>query len=366
MTPDDGLLLAYLDGQLDEQETQTVTDLLERSRTARERVATLRAERDTAAEALGVLAPNALEGPNAYRAVQQFRRKDLTMIKMTKKTRTIAGAVAGIVLLAGLIALQPVRAFASDVLSLFRVESFAVVDVDPERIEEIASAIDEGMYWGQADFIESGEPLEAADLAEAEELVGFRPAAVEALGTPDGIGVLPDTVLEFSPELETLQAVFANLGLDPNVLPEAIDGEPFVITVQAGVGQIYEEDGIVITQIPAPQVDAPEGVNMQELGEAMLQLLGMSPEEAARLSRSIDFTTTLVLPIPTASLDSVQEVNVNGTNGLLFNDEGLWTDEHGYVEGGSALLWQQDGFVYLIAAQEATGTQVLALAEALE
>jgi hypothetical protein len=104
---------------------------------------------------------------------------------------------------------------------------------------------------------------------------------------------------------------------------------------------------------------------MRALGEAMLQMLGMTPEEAARLSATIDWTTTLVLPLP-SDLGQVQEVPVDGTTGLLFASQ--WQQEGGDWVKEVSLLWQKGGFVYLVAAngdRDVGNNVVLSLAEAL-
>ena len=135
--------------------------------------------------------------------------------------------------------------------------------------------------------------------------------------------------------------------MDPDLLPENIDGQPFTITVPAGVALSYGdgEEGFGVIQMASPTVDVPEGVDMQALGEAMLQVYGMTPREARRLSRSIDWTTTLVLPIPT-DVASVSEISINGHTGLLFDQADMSHDVDG--EGG-ALLWEADGTVYMVA-----------------
>jgi hypothetical protein len=67
----------------------------------------------------------------------------------------------------------------------------------------------------------------------------------------------------------------------------------------------------------------------------------MDDREAQRLSQTIDWTTTLVLPIPT-DIVSFREVSIDGTTGLLISEK--------YDDWGShsALMWQKGGIIYFL------------------
>jgi hypothetical protein len=67
----------------------------------------------------------------------------------------------------------------------------------------------------------------------------------------------------------------------------------------------------------------------------------MSEHEAERMSNAIDWTTTLVLPIPT-DIVSFREVVIDGTRGLALSEEYDRRGSH------SALMWQKDGIVYFL------------------
>lgn len=356
--PSDGTLLCWLDAQLNERLHHVVGDHVDRCKTCQRRVCELRDRRDRTIEVLGLLDPGPINPFNRQWSLMALRatlhrRNTGTMwnrIRTNKGVQRILIGVAALVIVIGLLLLAPVRALASDFLALFRVEQFLVVDVDPERIEQIAEAIDEDMYFGEQELLEDpGEPVEVATLDEAVAMVGFAPRVPQGYGVPTSIAVSGRGRMRFTPEVETLRAVFETVGLDPDLMPAEIDGKPFDITIPASVVLTYNDGDpdmqrdFMVVQVPSPSVEVPEDVDMQALGEAMLQLIGMSPDEAARLSQSIDWTTTLVLPIPT-NVSKVQEVRVDGTTGLLF-DMSDYEDVDG---GGGALLWQKEGFVFLV------------------
>ena len=71
----------------------------------------------------------------------------------------------------------------------------------------------------------------------------------------------------------------------------------------------------------------------------VFQTLGMSESEAARLAASIDWTNTLLMPIP-EEFATFSEVRVAGTSGLALSS----------LDGvNSALMWQDGGRVYVIS-----------------
>jgi len=331
----------------------------------------LKEQDNRALQLLGTLAPGPLDQPSAGRALAEFkankdRRENTTMleaIRTNRKVQRVMAGIAGAALLIGLAAWTPVGALASEFLSLFRVEKFVVVGVNPERVEQIAKALDQDTFFGEQQMLEqAAEPIQVASLDEATQLVGFTPRqASEIFGAPTSIQVNNRAATRFTPDVETIRQIFSEVGLDPKLVPENIDGKPFDIVVPAGVAQTYRDQATtnvyILAEMPSPTVTVPEGVDIKALGVAMLQLLGMSPQEAERVSSTIDWTTTLVLPIPTDMLSNMQEISVRGSSGLMFwNDP----DQPGH---GAILMWQEGGHLYVVSGP-GTGN-VLAFADGL-
>ena len=97
-------------------------------------------------------------------------------------------------------------------------------------------------------------------------------------------------------------------------------------------------------QTVSPVVQYPDELDPALVGEALLQVLGLNPLEANRLANQIDWTSTLLLPIP-SSMASFQEVTVQGVSGIGLSS----------VDGTiNALVWQQNGRLYLLAGAQST------------
>lgn len=358
--PTEGRLLAHIDGELAPSESRDIQAHIDRCQACQAHLNDLRGQLEHVSSLLDELAPGPFDTPAHQRTLQTLkltldqRRKDsmLEKFRTSKNAQRTAVLIATALVVVGLLSLAPVRALASNFLGLFRVEHFTVLDVDPARFEEVANVLDESMI-GETEIVERmGQTYEVASVDEAAEAAGFAPATPgDYYGEPVTIEVSEGGTTAFKPDVAALREVFATLGMDPELMPENVDGETFTIHVPSGIALAYtyeldgEENNFIVTEMPSPTVDVPDGVDVDALGEAMLQLFGMSPREARRLSQSIDWTTTLVLPIPT-DMASVSEITVNGTTGLLFERADMSNDVDG--EGG-ALLWQKDGVMYFVA-----------------
>jgi hypothetical protein len=96
-----------------------------------------------------------------------------------------------------------------------------------------------------------------------------------------------------------------------------------------------------VVEAPSPTVSVPPDVNIAEVAEVGLQLAGMSPDAARAFSQSVDWTSTLVIPIP-RDVSSYQTVEVDGVQGKLI--EAAQTPRRPLP--GYSLLWVKNGIIY--------------------
>src|SRR5262249_14652693 len=73
-------------------------------------------------------------------------------------------------------------------------------------------------------------------------------------------------------------------------------------------------------QAPSPTVSLPPELNMRDIAEVGLQLGGMSAETAREFSRSVDWSSTMVLGIPSGT--SFRTVDVDGVQGTVIERAG--------------------------------------------
>jgi hypothetical protein len=237
------------------------------------------------------------------------------------------------------------------------VEKITVIQFDPKA----AGNANEGLSANREaieQIIDKNLKITGED--KLEEVASIEEAAAKAGFTPRIPSAMSDLKLAYKPEMNAsltidqpqMQAVLDAIGADVQ-LPEKVDGKQVNVNVKATVvaadgcspdasSTDLPEDCTVLIQLPSPTVDAPEGLDIQKTGAAMLQFLGLSADEAARLSQRIDWTTTLLLPIPKDPSIQVSDLRVDGVPGTL-----LVADE----ENMFALLWVKDGMLYMLRGQ---------------
>lgn len=289
--------------------------------------------------------------------------------------------VVAILALALLLAFPSTRALASEFLNLFRVQQVTVLSIDPANLESLTgnealgTQLSELVSSSTVVIDEPGEPVEAANSDEASELAGFSVRLPEAPAASE-IYVSDSAAFVLTVDREKAQALIDGAGREDLALPEAIDGAEISVSIPAAVnvsfgtcpepdaehregpynGESYP-DCIVFTQMTSPVVNAPEGVDMAQLAQIALEFSGMSSDEAASFAASVDWATTLVIPIP-RDASTHSEVSVDGVTGTYIQS----TNEYapGYV-----LLWVKNGILYSISGAGSDTATALAIADSL-
>lgn len=273
------------------------------------------------------------------------------------RKRTLWIAISVVALLAIVFTLTPANALASSFLSLFRVQKVQVITFDTAAAEtargkvEANQAAIENIFKEDLKITRQGKNVEVASVDEAAQKAGFTPHLPTALENPI-IRVEPGMNAIFTIHNAKLQALIDAVGVDAK-LPAAVDGKPITVDVAAAVvvssgcqttqNPTTKENMYIAStctsfvQMPSPVVNTPEGLNIPALGQAVFQFMGLPADQAAQLSQKIDWTSTLVLPIPTDNKVTYKDVQVDGVSGTLLEGSG---------QDGSALVWVKDGMLY--------------------
>lgn len=235
-----------------------------------------------------------------------------------------------------------VRAVASDFLGLFRVQKFAAISISPEQLALLEEVAESGLYPGEIEMIdEPGEPQLVDSLESAEATAGWQALSPGRLDEPDSVYFMDGGHGRLTVNVENARALISAAGVDPALIPDSLDGATVDVTVYSSISQNWNE-GIALMQAPSPLVEYPDDVDTVALGEAFLQVLGMDPVQAQRLARQIDWTNTVLLPVP-ENVATFNEIIVDGVSGL-----GLTS-----LDGeNSAILWQKNGNVYVLSGAE--------------
>ena len=81
-------------------------------------------------------------------------------------------------------------------------------------------------------------------------------------------------------------------------------------------GQEADTTCVSLFEIPSPIVSAPQEIDPAQIAQVALQFLGMSANDAANFTQTVDWTSTLVLPVVRGE-SKYEQVHVNGNEGAL-------------------------------------------------
>lgn len=267
----------------------------------------------------------------------------------------------------------PAQAMAQDFLNLFRVKKFAAITIDPARVNQLENTnLDmEKMFGDSVQVIrEPGEPATVASVQAASERAGFNVAVPAAMpkSAKLKVSVQGEGAAVMTADTEKMQSVLDALGIDDVKVPAQLDGAKININKPAAVVLDYTlKDGtsVSLMQSPSPEVDLPAGVNLAQLGEIGLRVLGLSKQEAHNFAQKVDWNSTFLIPIP-ADAAEVRQVNVNGAEGLIVSSNGTARNGRSpYAKGDSVVLWAKDGMVYAMQGNSGS-VDLLELADSVQ
>ena len=382
----DGQLRAALDGELD----AAALEHLQGCVGCQQRQSILRTQMERVGAPLAFLAPTPQDSiPNAQQALRHFTQKrtqkEIPMFKKLFASSVFRYAAIAVLLLAATLSFPQTRALADQLLNLFRVQRVTVLPVDFTGMEQLNG---QGPIGEQISAILStsmtvtqkpGKPVSAADAAQASGLAGF-PVRLPQGKTPSRISVTTGAAFTFRIDRAKAQALLDEAGRTDLLLPSSIDGKDVSVSIPVGVSAAYgtcpapsddTSDGpfggdgagrrypdcLLLVEIPSPTVSAPAEVNVGQLVQIGLEFTGMSREEAAAYTASVDWTSTLVIPIP-KNAATYKQVSVDGVTGTLIQRP---SDDAPQF----SLIWVKDGIIYAIGGLGSNSDQAIQMANSL-
>jgi hypothetical protein len=96
-----------------------------------------------------------------------------------------------------------------------------------------------------------------------------------------------------------------------------------------------------LVELPSPIVSAPQQIDPAQIAQVALQFLGMSANDAANFTQTVDWTSTLVLPVVRGK-STYEQVHVNG------NEASLLRPAKEKQSGHFTLMWVDNGIVFAL------------------
>jgi len=377
MHPKDEMLRAFSDREIPAAQVELVREHLARCPGCQARLETINRRALGVQRHMDSLTPTTAEQPRpaqaAYRRFAGNSRRSPNhkeKIKNMFTKRSVWAALTVLTVLALVFTITPARAWASDLLGLFRVQKVQVITFDPALAEDAGNRLNENqemvkrIFEDDMQISEHGPRLSVASTTEAAEKAGFTPRVPAGLEDAD-VAVQPGMNAIFTIDQPKLQALIEAVGVDMQ-LPESVNGKVVTadvadsVVISSGCKDSNDERNgpdrcIQLYQMYSPVVNAPEELDVPAMGAAMFQFLGLSEEEARDLSQRIDWASTLVLPIPQDDQVQYQDVQVDGVTGTLLE-----------TESEVMLIWVKDGILYSLRTPAGSSADAVALANTLQ
>ncbi len=383
---DMGTLRAFMDAELDPAQSREVTQHLESCSECRAELDTLCDHAARACDGIDLLPVPAASDARVATAWAAFQRQrdaelDTAPSRWTPfRIASLAGAGLAIASLVVVLTVAPVRAWAQSLLAVFRVEHFTILELDGSANAGLQNNQMLNQQFGRilSDEVTVTQapqkPQPITDPATASKLAGFDVKLLTSR-EPTALALENGAAAQMKLDRDRLQSILDEAGRGDLRIPASADGATFGFRIPSGVISMYGNCGdsaanlmgktqpaghtpvpsdatcIRLMQLPSPTVSAPAEIDPAQLAQVALQLVGMSANDAANFTQTVDWTTTLVLPVLRGQ-SSYEQLPVNGNEGVLLRHKRAGPSD------SFTLMWVDSGIVYGLSA---TGDDTTAL-----
>jgi Putative zinc-finger len=330
----DGTLRAKLDGELNENDLAQVEAHLETCANCRRRAAEIAERAERTGALLSELSPVsepvdarlALAHLNLRLAADRAPRP-FWIPRLTPAWGAIAAAAIAAVLLIS----PPGRAVAQRLLGMLRIKTVVAVPMDRDFIAEGKAEMLQQLLADGVQKIKESQRLAVADRDEAAKLASMTVRLPELRTDTPQITVNTEGAFQFTASQQRLENLLSVAGRTDLQFPADLNGAQVAVDVPASVVARYGncpvedlrqathgpyDDCVIVSQVPVPTVVTTPQLDLSGVAEFGLQLAGMTAEQAHLFSQTVDWTSTLAIPIP-RNAATFETVPVDGVQGLM-------------------------------------------------
>ena len=332
---DEGILMAYVDDELNFKEMKEIEEHIEDCSNCREKLQEIKATKTFTTQKLSrIIESDKVKMPSYMKKFWQ-----------NKVLPRVAAVAAGILILIG----APV--LADKLYTFFRAEKIEVVAVNAEDLEKLSNLFHqigeskiEGIIEVKTEQIAKGRELSEKELEKIPSEVNpglvNLPEALKKSVKLTTAGQQQGLKITVKANIEGLNQQLKFLGAK-KLFPKTLDGKEFTLSLKPTYYTEYQWKGggyIHITRITTPEIKTEARVSPAEIAEVLLE----SPGFPAELRNSLagitgELDNTLVLPV--SKNVNVEDVSVAGISGKLFQDNGYNT---------KFLVFLKDGVITII------------------
>ncbi len=330
----DGNLRAKLDGELNQTDLAQVEAHLETCAECRQRAAEIAGRAARTGALLSELSP-AGEPADAHLALAHLKPR-LTVDRAPRpfwipRLTPAWGAIAAVAVAVVLLISPPGRAVAQKLLGMLRIKTVVAVPMEREFIAEGKAEMLQQLLADAVVKTKESRRLAVADRDEAAKLASMTVRLPELRTDTPQITVNTEGAFQFTASQQRLDTLLSVAGRTDLQFPADLNGAQVAVDVPASVVARYGncpvedlrqpthgpyDDCVVVSQVPVPTVVTTPQLDLSGVAEFGLQLAGMTAEQAHLFSQTVDWTSTLAIPIP-RNAASFETVAVDGVQGLM-------------------------------------------------
>jgi hypothetical protein len=380
-------LRAYHDGELPAGQQAAAAAHLAHCPDCRAALAALAGRASRVHAALDALAPTSSEASRttpskaAWRTFEQRIQEKQPMSNRFARLRPLWIGLTVVAVLAIALSFAPVQAMASSFLQLFRVQQVTVLPIDLTSLKDnrFNPAVSQTISQFMTDQVkitrQPGKSHQESDVSAASKDAGFQVRLGSSADLPlSRIMFEPGIAFEGTFNQALAEKILQGMNKGNLQLPAGLDGAVIKANIPDAVTAAYgscrfsndpeaqsvtgsdavsvSDNCLLLVQLPSPTVDTPPDLPVEKLANIGLQALGMSPDQASKVASSIDWTKTLVIPVPSGQVNS-QTVSVDGVDGTLLTqapNARVGTDSREpnmpLSRSTYTLVWVKNGIVY--------------------
>lgn len=245
------------------------------------------------------------------------------------------------------ITVEPVKAVISSTLSIFRVENVKGITVTLDDMQQIQQKLSSGQGEISLDKMgsikmEGGQKRTSSkeDVKKLTDMDVIFPSALD--NEIPTINIVEPRSVDFTLNAENVNQIMKTYGAT-KLLPDNIDGKTFKVDFTSLVTINYRinEKTIGITQTKMPQITVPEGVNVDAVYNAVVEMPILPSNLQAQLKSIRDWKNTLYIPVLESKM---AEVDINGAKGYIATDKADSSNSP-----RSQVIWYDNGVIYTIS-----------------
>ena len=282
-----------------------------------------------------------LDPPAQWTADANIAYDGFCASRITKRVRWQWAAAAAALLVVAVSLIPPARAVAQRMLQFVMLSRVEVIRVDVDQVpDDIKAAL-------SAHIVTSpGQPQSASDVAEASRNVGFP------------VRLPLTTVLAGTPKLSTLGSLTAQIDLDVDALKRGLDrvgatdlnipadwmnARIIVFVSRSAIAEWHE---LTLMQAQPVFVSAAPNVQLRQLAEIGLRILGVSPHPAKELAKRMSSNPGVLLAIPKDEAATIREVALRTGTGTLIHS----LEDDGSIQR-TELIWATSDRLYALSGR---------------